>query len=227
MVFALPSTNGYRMLQIKFYLRNLIWFVLGATLLVLIAVRFTNYGHFTQNFGSGITRLPKPISYSPSTILAYEIANVNYQTIGSRVALFQLASTTSNFTKQKISPDILPPAISEVQINSTVKGSGSEGYGEVQVTWKTNEPATSLVEYGKGSNVKIFSSRTTENTDLKTDHMVIISGLSTSSIYSFRPISRDKINNYSTGTQQPIIIERAPDNLLSILLIFFKKIFGF
>lgn len=60
-----------------------------------------------------------------------------------------------------------------------------------QIFWSTNEGATSQVEYGTNSP----TTRTPIDTRLSTTHTVLISGLTPSTWYTFRVISRDQAGN--------------------------------
>jgi len=56
------------------------------------------------------------------------------------------------------------------------------------VTWTTNEPASSKVEYGATSG---YGSSTTEDTNRVLNHSVNITGLASETLYHFRTVSKD------------------------------------
>lgn len=123
--------------------------------------------------------------------------------------------------------DTRPPKISEITIESSIRGTGAEARGQVVVSWRTDEPSTSQVAFAEGSDATVFNNRTAEDTGLSFEHIVIVSDLPTSKVYSVQPVSRDKSGNAGTGKGQSAIIGRASDNVLTIVLNSLKKVFGF
>ena len=60
------------------------------------------------------------------------------------------------------------------------------------VTWATDKPTTSLVEYGK---TLPYSNKTLENPDLVIYHKVVLSDLEPATLYNYRIISKDAYGN--------------------------------
>lgn len=125
----------------------------------------------------------------------------------------------------KTALDTRPPKISNITVETTIKGSGSEAKGQVIVSWDTDEPSTSQVAYGQGSPGS-YSNKTSEDSELVTSHTVVISDLSTSSIYQIQPISKDKADNEADGTNQSAIIGRGSEDVLTIIFNALRNIFG-
>lgn len=121
--------------------------------------------------------------------------------------------------------DTRPPKISDVVVDASIRGTGAEARGQVVVSWKTDEPASSQVAYGEGSS-GFLSSTTSEDAKLTTDHVVVISDLSTSRVYHFEPRSFDKARNEAKGEQKVAIVGRASESVLSIIFNALQKIFG-
>jgi len=67
------------------------------------------------------------------------------------------------------------------------------------ITWDTDEDATSQVEYSVNSDLS-NSISTTETTDLRQEHSVIISGLTSNTKYYYRAKSKDGSNNLATSS---------------------------
>ena len=73
------------------------------------------------------------------------------------------------------------------------------------ITWETDEPATSQVQYGKTEQ---YGSTTTENTNLSTSHTVKLTGLDDDTTYYFKVISKDASGNKATlAGDQPFTTE--------------------
>lgn len=126
----------------------------------------------------------------------------------------------------KTALDTRPPNVSEISIEQSIRGTGAEARGQIIVSWKTDEPSTSQVGYAEGSDATVFNNRSTEDTQLTTEHIVVISDLPTSRVYSIQPISRDKANNPGTGTPESAIIGRASESVLTIIFNTLQKVFG-
>ena len=123
--------------------------------------------------------------------------------------------------------DTRSPVIRDITIESSIRGTGAEARGQVVVSWKTDEPSMSQVAYAEGSKTTVFNSRTAEDTQLTTDHLVIVSDLPTSKVYSIQPLSKDKSGNVGQGEIQSAIIGRASESVLTIILNTLQKVFGF
>jgi len=127
----------------------------------------------------------------------------------------------------KTALDTRPPKVSDIKVETSIRGVGAEARGQIVVSWKTDEPATSQVAYDEGSRTKILNNKSSEDSALVIDHIVIVSDLPTSRVFSVQPISKDKSSNSGSGETKSAIIERASDSVLTIMLNTLKKVFGF
>ncbi len=122
--------------------------------------------------------------------------------------------------------DTRAPKISAISVESSIRGTGAEARGQVVVSWHTDEPATSQVAFTEGSDATTFNNKTAEDSALSFEHIVIISDLPTSKVYSVQPLSGDKADNVGKGAPQSAIIGRASDDVLTIVLNSLRKVFG-
>jgi len=122
--------------------------------------------------------------------------------------------------------DTRPPKITEVKVEASIKGTGSEAQGQILVSWKTDEPSSSQVAYGEGSNSSSYNSSTAEDGNQVTDHLVIISNLSTSKIFHLQALSRDGSNNQARSQNRSAIIGNGTDNVISVIFNALQKVFG-
>ncbi len=122
--------------------------------------------------------------------------------------------------------DTRAPKISNISVESSIRGSGAEARGQVVVSWRTDEPATSQVWYGEGSGITTFNNKTAEDNALSFEHIVIVSDLPTSKVYSLQPVSYDKSRNVGKGEPQSAIIGRASDSVLTVVLNTLQGLFG-
>lgn len=127
----------------------------------------------------------------------------------------------------KTALDTRAPKVSDITVESSIRGTGAEARGQIVVSWKTDEPATSQVAYGEGSGLQNFNNRTSEDTTLSTEHIVIVSDLPPSRVYSVRPISADASGNSTNGITKSAIIGRAPDGITTIVFDALRRIFGY
>jgi len=84
--------------------------------------------------------------------------------------------------------DLTPPTISSISVSSITNSSAV-------ITWATNEPADSQIEYGKTAS---YDSQTTLDSNLVTSHSMTLSGLSQGTIYHYRIKSKDAAGNLAT-----------------------------
>ncbi|MCA9329530.1 hypothetical protein KDA11_02710, partial [Candidatus Saccharibacteria bacterium] len=125
----------------------------------------------------------------------------------------------------KTALDTRPPKISDVAIESSVRGSGRQAKGQIIVSWRTDEPATSQVAYGQGRDGQL-SNVTSEDSRLTTEHTVIVSDIATASIYRVQPVSYDKARNNKVDDAQTVIIGRGSESVFGIIYSALQKIFG-
>jgi hypothetical protein len=103
-------------------------------------------------------------------------------------------SSQSTFTTKtgSTTPDTQAPIIS--LINTTV------GTSTIDVTWNTNEPATSKVYYSTTTPINTASSTFVQNGSLVNSHNLKITGLSTSTLYYLMIESVDAAINTATSS---------------------------
>ncbi|MDD5688428.1 MAG: carbohydrate-binding protein [Elusimicrobia bacterium] len=89
----------------------------------------------------------------------------------------------------RLTADTTPPVVSVV-IPTNVSGSG------IVITWTTNEPATSMVEYGLTTSYGSVTPVT--DTDGVYNHNVTLSGLTENTVYHYRMVSVDMNGNPTT-----------------------------
>lgn len=174
-----------------------------------------------------------PIEVSDSKLITNHEMTIKDLADSSEYSLIALSRdgsgnlATSERQSFKTALDTRPPKISDVVVEKTVRGTGSEARGQIVVTWKTDEPATSQVRYAEGASSTQLNNQTIEDGNLTTEHVSIISDLSPSKAYNVQPASRDKSRNQGKGGVQSVIITRATDSVISIIFNTLQKMFGF
>ncbi|MFN8015628.1 MAG: fibronectin type III domain-containing protein [Acidimicrobiia bacterium] len=175
--------------------------------------------------GETLTALDTTLTLSHSIQIKDLVDDSNYSLVArSRDAKSNLATSDTQTFKTEL--DTRPPKVSDVIVSTSIRGVGGEARGQIIVSWKTDEPATSQVSYGEGTSGDVGSS-TTQDGRLTLDHAVVISDLSTSKVYTVLPISYDKGQNKAVGDKQSAIIGRGSESALGIIFSVLQKIFGF
>jgi hypothetical protein len=88
--------------------------------------------------------------------------------------------------------DVTPPTIRNVKVTSVTETSAV-------ITWTTDEPATSQVEYETATS---YGSTTPMDANLVTSHSVTLSGLSASTTYHFKVKSKDASGNETVDSDR-------------------------
>ena len=123
--------------------------------------------------------------------------------------------------------DTRPPAISSLKVESVVPAKSGQSTGaQIIVSWNTDKPSTSQVEFGEGTNGN-YSQKTQEETTLKQNHLVVISDLTPSKVYSIRALSRDKAGNIGKSSGNNTLTPKAVDSALDIVITILSDAFSF
>jgi len=136
-------------------------------------------------------------------------------------------SDTHRFTTAS---DTRPPQISSLSVEGQsvpqISGAAQEATAQLTVSWNTDEPATSQVEFSEGTGTD-YSQKTQEDTKLTYNHLVIISNLTPSKVYHLKAVSRDKAFNTGKSIDTVTIAPKATDNALDLVVSNLSQVFGF
>ncbi len=99
-----------------------------------------------------------------------------------------------NYKFTTAAADTTPPAISNVVVAPLPNGAN--------ISWTTNEPATTRVEYGKTANYELGH---VENLSLTTGHTAEVRGLQPNTRYHFRIVSVDEQGNTATTNDDTFV----------------------
>ena len=125
--------------------------------------------------------------------------------------------------------DTRPPSILNLKIEGSSQAPSSSSQSEISqliVTWSTDEPATSQVEYGEGSG-ETYSQKTQEDTNLTVNHLVVISGLTPSKVYHLRALSKDNGGNTGQSIDTATITPKSSDNAFDLVITNLSEAFSF
>lgn len=125
--------------------------------------------------------------------------------------------------------DTRPPQIADLHIEGAAipptASTAQESIAQLIVSWNTDEPATSQVEFGEGTGTT-YSQKTQEDSNLTYNHLVIISGLTPSKVYHLRIISKDKAGNLGNSIDTVTIVPKATENALNLVITNLQEAFG-
>lgn len=126
----------------------------------------------------------------------------------------------------KTAADLRAPEIINSNVETTVVGVGEDARAQIIISWDTDEPASSQIEYGEGTNGQ-YTASTQEDPSLTTNHSMTIPGLAPSKIYHFRIISKDKGGNKGESQDIVVITPNATQDALNLVVNKLSKTFGF
>lgn len=134
---------------------------------------------------------------SPSKTTAYTVTATNAGISVTRAVVLYVTESAP------VAPavDTAPPVIKNVATSSETETSAV-------VTWTTNEPATSFVDYGKDTNYGL----NTFSTEMSTNHSLTLTGLESNTAYHFRVTSSDKAGNKTSSADNIFVTaqEKSP-----------------
>lgn len=122
--------------------------------------------------------------------------------------------------------DTRAPSIKDASFSmTTTEGLGSTR-AQVIVSWKTDEPSTSQVAYGKSKDGKL-DKMTPLDTEPTTSHVVIISNLDLADIYKIQILSRDISGNKAFNTPTLVVTPDRETSVLDSVITLMQKLFRF
>ncbi len=126
--------------------------------------------------------------------------------------------------------DTRPPAISDLHVEgSNVPPVGSTAQAQsaqLIVSWNTDEPASSQIEFGEGTG-DTYNQKTQADANLTMNHLVVISGLTPSKVYHLRALSLDAAQNVGQSIDTVTITPKATENALNLVITNLQQAFGF
>ncbi|MBU2219323.1 hypothetical protein KKG15_02435, partial [Patescibacteria group bacterium] len=123
--------------------------------------------------------------------------------------------------------DVVPPKISSISINSAFVPYKQDQLQTV-ISWKTDEPANSLVYFEEGVGVsQDLKNKAGQLDEYVLDHSVIITNFKPATIYRIKISSSDEAGNITVGPMRTILAPRASESVLEIITKNLEEAFGF
>ncbi len=158
-----------------------------------------DYGLDT-NYGSTTPLNTQPVTQHSVTLSGLNASTTYHFRVNSRDAAGHLA-TSGDFAFTTLAPDATPPQITNVV-------AGSLSHEGATITWTTDEPTDSEVEFGETAT---YGQTTGATPNLVTAHQMTISGLNASTTYHFRVKSRDGAGNLAMSLDQTFTTTASPN----------------
>lgn len=122
--------------------------------------------------------------------------------------------------------DTRPPQVTNIMAETSNVAVGREDKAQIIVSWKTDEPTTSKVEYAEGISGKEYNLSTNEDATMTNSHLMVLPDLGGSSPYHFKVCSKDKGNNTTCSKDNTVVAGEAKKSIFTILTNLFKGSFG-
>ncbi|MDO8507333.1 MAG: YCF48-related protein [bacterium] len=177
----------------------------------------------------------KDTSYGSSVTVAKAEKNhvITLKELDDNATYHFQASATDQFKNNIKSSDMIfstpldtqGPEVSELKVDVLPVSDASET-ASVIISWTTDKPATTQVEYDDKGGGEKYENHTIENATLNTSHTVLIKDLNTSANYRFRIISKDKRNNLTKTKASNFITPTKEKSLLQIIIKSFEDTFS-
>lgn len=125
----------------------------------------------------------------------------------------------------KTNLDTRPPKISNVNVDTSNVGF-MEDKARLSVSWQSDEPATSQVEYSRSLSGDNYETMTAEDAGLILNHTVVISGLEPSVPLRLRVISKDKVGNETKSSSSIVVTSQVQQSVLTLIMRVLNNLFG-
>lgn len=121
--------------------------------------------------------------------------------------------------------DANPPVISDIK--SEVSANSKDDRLQLVVSWNTDEPASSQIEYNIGPTLaEKYGLSSRLDASLSVNHIVIITPLKPSTNYHFRVKAADKSGNLGASADFSVLTPQSRKSLLQIILEKLEQTFG-
>ena len=117
------------------------------------------------------------------------------------------------------------PKVTNVKLDVLPMGE-SDTTASIIVSWQTNKPSTTLVQYDEGVVGGTYSKSSVLDTTLNNSHTVIIKDLAPASSYHYRLVSADKRNNTTTTQDYTFVTPTKEQSILQLILKSFEDTFA-
>ncbi len=123
--------------------------------------------------------------------------------------------------------DTRPPKLENLTVEIRSSGVGAGQKAQLVVSWETDEPATSQIEYGPGISSNNYSAKSQEDATYTTNHVVIVSELEPSKLYHLRAVAKDKAGNAGRSADTTAITGKVQRSVIDVIINSLEHSLGF
>ncbi|MDD5626270.1 MAG: hypothetical protein PHG83_03830, partial [Patescibacteria group bacterium] len=116
------------------------------------------------------------------------------------------------------------PIISQIRTSIALSSRGDEV--QTIITWNTDEPSTSQIEYQIGFANDAPIVQMTKDISLRQEHLMVITSFNPGSIYRFRVISEDSSGNKTQSTTNTLLTPQKRLTVTELIFQNFQQTFG-
>jgi phosphodiesterase/alkaline phosphatase D-like protein len=109
------------------------------------------------------------------------------------------------------------PKITNVKTDIMPLGD-SDSTAQVIVSWTTNKPSTTKVEFDEGIIGGRYTKSSTEDTSLNNSHTVIIKGLNVANTYHYRIVTKDKRGNTTISNDYTFVTPSKEQSIWQLIV---------
>lgn len=114
--------------------------------------------------------------------------------------------------------DSRPPKIFNLTVEVKSTGFGATQKAQLVVTWETDEPSSSQIEYEEGISGTEYKNKSKEDLAYSTSHAVILAELEPSKIYHLRAVSKDEAGNAGYSEDTTTITGKTQQSIIDIIV---------
>jgi len=213
-----PEVQKYELKEVTDYEATISW---NTNIPTESSVEYLNINNPEDKGSQGF---PEASSTHELTIIGLEQGS-EYEMKIKGVDINKNAFESSPFTV-KTQKDITPPVISNINTESSLVNK-KENQVQSIIFWKTDEPATSQVFFDIGMNrAEGYGQSSKEDTNLTTNHLVVLPDLKPGLVYRFKVASKDKNENLQESDTYSLLTPRRDQSVIQLIIANFEQTFG-
>lgn len=127
--------------------------------------------------------------------------------------------------KIKTDIDLTPPDISGISSKASLANQKDDVIQAI-IFWKTDEPSTSQVMFDVGMGDAELGQQSKVDSNLTTNHVVVLTDLRPGTVYRFRAISQDSNNNVRKSDIFSLLTPQKEKSVFQLIISNFEQTFG-
>jgi len=123
-------------------------------------------------------------------------------------------------------PDTTNPILTAIETRSAIV-EGDKDKVQTIITWNTDEPSTSQIEYNEGlTRGGEFKHQTVEQSDMVMKHVVVLSELKPSTVYEYRVSSMDRAKHITKSDSRVLLTPQRRVSAFDLIIRNLEDVFG-